>query len=734
MRAAGNIITSTLKAVPILLLLALQSCGTYNSKTADIENDIFNGDFKKAIAGIEKNKFLLKDRNRLLYLLEKGKIEHLSGNYEASNALFEEAYILVDDRIKTGAGQAVAAKFTNPMAEPYKGEDFEKVTIHYYKALNYFQLGMPNEALVEAKRINLKLYALNEKYKDNKNKYGEDAFSQILQGILYESTGDINNAFIAYRNAEEIYTKNGGAYFGVAMPQQLKEDLLRTTRQLGFREEHEAYLKKFKPEEAKNKIKKGSTVPPVPPPPPTGEAIVFWENGLAPAKDQVVVTASGKFGAFVGTYNDGEVAEEILIPIPPGVDIGVINAIAIPRYRTRPSYYGKATILVEGREQQLELAQDFNTIARQSLKDRMLRETIDLVVRFATKKAASAGLGAIGKELFGDAGGELVKMGADIAGAATEKADTRNWQTLPATIGYTRVPLREGENKFIIKKYGPQGIDTDTLYIPYKRGLQIVNYFDLGRTQTLSDISSTEVKNNEGNSANAVQSPVSFKYKPAEAGVSTKTVVDRYVSEIGGAEKVNSISTFYSRTVAKNTYPGGTSTIETITKNNSKGDQYIRTTADGVLVNTMAVNNKGGYSIGKDGKKIVMDNETYATIRKNTSFHNSLVLPSTENNAVLKGITILNGEDVYAISFKPAMGGNETINFYSLKSGLLMASGSEVAGRNGTTQSLVYISDYRDVKGVKFPFRTTISLPNISVETITSEIKINEGVSDSDFN
>ncbi|RZJ67996.1 MAG: hypothetical protein EOO45_15145, partial [Flavobacterium sp.] len=593
MRAAGNIITSTLKAVPILLLLALQSCGTYNSKTADIENDIFNGDFKKAIAGIEKNKFLSKDRNRLLYLLEKGKIEHLSGNYEASNALFEEAYILVDDRIKTGVGQAVAAKFTNPMAESYKGEDFEKVTIHYYKALNYFQLAMPNEALVEAKRINLKLYELNEKYKDNKNKYSEDAFSQILQGILYESTGDINNAFIAYRNAEEIYTKNGGAYFGVAMPQQLREDLLRTTRQLGFREEHEAYLKKFNPEEEKNKVKKGGTVPPMPPPPPTGEAIVFWENGLAPAKDQVVVTASGKFGAFVGTYNDGEIAEEILIPIPPGVDIGVINAIAIPRYRTRPSYYGKATILVEGREQQFELAQDFNTIARQTLKDRMLRETIDLVVRFATKKAASAGLGAIGKELLGDAGGELVKIGADIAGAATEKADTRNWQTLPATIGYTRVPLKEGENKFIIKKYGPQGIDTDTIYIPYKRGLQIVNYFDLGRTQILPATTSAEVKYNGAKSPDALQSPISSNYRPVEAGVSVKTVVDRYVTTIGGAERIKNIKTFYSKTIAKSTYEGGTSTIETITKSNSKNNQYIRTTADGVLVNTMVINDKG---------------------------------------------------------------------------------------------------------------------------------------------
>ncbi len=470
------------KILLLLLLIGFQSCGTYNSKTSDIESDLFNGNFNQAIAGIENNKFLKKDRNRLLYLMEKGKVEHMQGNYEASNALLEEAYIMIDDRIKTKVGQAVAAKFTNPMAMPYKGEDFEKVTIFYYKALNYFMMGMPNEALVEAKRINIKLYELNEKYKENKNKYSEDAFSQILQGIIYESVGDINNAFIAYRNAEEIYTKNGGAFFDVSIPEQLKKDLLRTSKLMGFTQEYNDYRSKFN-------ISIEDTAPKTTAADyqakPTGEAIIFWENGIGPAKDQIVITAAGGGGIFYGSYMDGDILEEIIIPIPTGADIGNVNAIAIPKYRERGGYYSNAEVLVNGKPQQFNLAQDFYPIAKQCLKDRMLRETIELVARFATKKAASAGLGALGKELLGDTGGDIIKLGADVAGAATEKADTRNWQTLPATISYTRVPLHEGDNKFVIRKYGPMGVDTDTLTIPYKRGLQIVNYFDVGRTQVI---------------------------------------------------------------------------------------------------------------------------------------------------------------------------------------------------------------------------------------------------------
>ncbi|MXN90199.1 hypothetical protein GR160_03085 [Flavobacterium sp. Sd200] len=510
---------AALMAAPVFLLFALQSCSTYNLKTADIENQLVTGQFTEASKSIDANKFLNKKRNRLLYLLEKGKMEHLAGNYTESNRLFEQAYILIDDQIKTNAGQTVAAKFTNPMAEPYKGEDFEKVTIHYYMALNYFFLGQPNEALVEAKRINIKLLQLNEKYKENKNKYTRDAFSQILQGILYEGTGDINNAFIAYRNAEEIYSGSNGSYFGVAMPEQLKKDLLRTARQLGFTEEYNAYLKKYN-------IKAPNSTPVA----PTGEAIIFWENGLAPAKDQIVATVSGAGHFFYATYMDEGEVFDILLPIPLGTNVGTINAIAIPKYRTRPSFYNKAALIVNGQEQFFETSQDFNSIARRCLKDRMLRETVDLVVRFAAKKGGSALLAAIAKETLGDTGEDLVRLGADAAGALTEKADTRNWQSLPSTIGYTRVPLQQGiENKFVIKKYGPNGIvDNDTISIPYGRGLQIINYFDLGRTQVIPN-------------QNTTSKPVASKAEPI-----SKTIAEKYDKWIDGGNGLSYKVSYYN--------------------------------------------------------------------------------------------------------------------------------------------------------------------------------------------
>jgi hypothetical protein len=67
-----------------------------------------------------------------------------------------------------------------------------------------------------------------------------------------------------------------------------------------------------------------------------------------------------------------------------------------------------------------------------------------------------------------------------IANAISEQADTRNWQTLPNTVSYTRIPLNIGENKIIFKafKNGNQGSYSDTLQVTALKGrkyIRVVN-------------------------------------------------------------------------------------------------------------------------------------------------------------------------------------------------------------------------------------------------------------------
>src|SRR5690554_7624519 len=116
------------------------------------------------------------------------------------------------------------------MVRPYRPEDFEAIMVHYYKALNFIALGNFEGALIECRRINLLLLAFNENYKEHKNKYTRDAFAHNLMGLVYQAAGDYNNAFIAYRNALEIYESDYQSLFGLQAPRQLKLDLLYTAR------------------------------------------------------------------------------------------------------------------------------------------------------------------------------------------------------------------------------------------------------------------------------------------------------------------------------------------------------------------------------------------------------------------------------------------------------------------------------------------------------------------------
>ena len=93
------------------------------------------------------------------------------------------------------------------------------------------------------------------------------------------------------------------------------------------------------------------------------------------------------------------------------------------------------------------MAQNINEIAFSTLEDRMLREFSNSLLRLALKQTAEGQARKLNQNL-----GALLS----VVNAVSEKADTRNWQTLPYTISYARVPLEEGENKIKLNNRTPR--------------------------------------------------------------------------------------------------------------------------------------------------------------------------------------------------------------------------------------------------------------------------------------
>lgn len=451
------------KNILIVLFLAfLFSCRTYYDKVLDYHEQLGNGNLKQAERNLTKNKFLKRKRNEILKFLELGKVFHLEQQYDSSNYYFNKADLLMEE--KTQVANVSTSVLVNEAMTRYKGEDFERVLVNYYKALNYLYLNLNEDALVEAKRINLRLSELGDKQLMDGKRYKSDAFAHTLQGFIYERLGDYNNAFIAYRNAYELYNNAvSKEYMGSSLPMQLKIDLINTAHKTGLYTERDEYCSKFNIQF--NDIKDTSK----------HELLFIWENGLAPIKQQEDVflfLVKGVGGDLVFSDKSGTI--NIPFPLPEKQknnpnslsDLNVIR-VAYPKYVDVPLFYNSLSIQNNNNIYKPELAENVTYIARENLKERFLKEMAYTVSRIALKKLAEAEL-----KKENEVAGALL----GVAGALVEKADTRNWQSLPSAISYVRIPVHKGENKLKLSfSFGNQ-LMTDTLIYNAQSRLSILNY------------------------------------------------------------------------------------------------------------------------------------------------------------------------------------------------------------------------------------------------------------------
>jgi uncharacterized protein len=461
-------------ALLCLLAAVFAGCASYNRQASAYYGELVQGDYAEASQKLDKTRLLKKKRNRLLYLLEKGKTEHLCGHYAESNGYFNEADALME-RYPAGLLQAVKGSVVNPMMTMYTGEAFEKYMVHYYKALNYLQLGMAEDALVEARRISLRTYAQEDKG-GKKDKYAADPFALVLQGMIYERSGDHNDAFISYRNAAEVYLKNDSSFYGVPMPEQLKYDLVRSARRSGFFGEADTYAQSFG-------IDAVDTVS------GNGELVIFWENGRAPVKTEQNIfleptRAGGHLHFINGAYG---------IDIPFHASMGDMNdpkwvvmssfRVALPRYQPQPLPWQTALASVGGRQVTLQPVHNINALAVEVLRERWLREASLAVSRVVVKKLAQAAVAPgenkdneTKKEEKERAARQVASLAVGAFQFASEKADTRNWQSLPHSIYYARIPLQPGMNTVEIVLHGANGRELrQQVVVDNKGGMQFRN-------------------------------------------------------------------------------------------------------------------------------------------------------------------------------------------------------------------------------------------------------------------
>lgn len=211
--------------------------------------------------------------------------------------------------------------------------------------------------------------------------------------------------------------------------------------------------------------------------------------------------------------------------------------------------------------------------------------------------------------------------------------------------------------------------------------------------------------------------------KPVPAGVTTKTVFDNYIAAIGGEKAVAGVKTIFASGTA--TIEQAPAPISFTSKKDVKGRVLISIAMEGMgELSKQVLNEKGGYAT-QQGQRKDLTAEEVAEKKATASTFDELLL--AKNPAVvLDGIESLNGTDAYVIK------NGKSTYYYDVKTGLKISESKTIEKGDKKMTVFTSYSDYRMVKGIKVPFEMIIN-QGMDLDFKMTDVKINEGVSDADF-
>lgn len=211
--------------------------------------------------------------------------------------------------------------------------------------------------------------------------------------------------------------------------------------------------------------------------------------------------------------------------------------------------------------------------------------------------------------------------------------------------------------------------------------------------------------------------------KPTPAGVTVKTVMDNYINAIGGQKAVAAVKTIFF--TGSSELEGAPAPLSYVVKKDVKGKTLSNLELVGMMeISKQVIGDKSGYTSSQGQKKDLTPEEFAEKKPLATTFEELALINKAD--VVVDGIESINGVDAYAIK-----NGKTTI-YYDVKTGLKLLS-STTSERNGQKMtSTITFNDYKDVKGIKVPFNFIMSQGR-EIDIKISEVKINEGVTDADF-
>jgi len=395
-----------------------------------VRTELSSSSFQKAYETYQKK---TAKTERVDELLNLGLLAFEAGDYATSFRVLAEAERLSEERETKSLSREAAGVVLSDRVRAYQGTVFDKAMIHYYRGLGFLAQNQLESATVEGRAI---ARYLEVNARESKHAYKDDAFLQYFSGSLYDAFGQVNDAWISYKRAREIYAD----FYGVPEPSFLCPVTLTAVKQVGHTESEKEL------EERCGSVARDSE---------NGRVIVICEAGLAPPilEENLMLPILKN---DPNRWDDDDARDRYAYDVAhrrgqqyDNTQVDYFLRVALPYYSSGYVGSGVRGVVVRdaaGRDIPCELATRLSAILRQDLSDRMpailARAVSRALIKYAATKAAEQAGGKKDKWL-----GDVLGAAVNIAGAASEAADTRSWETLPDRIFVADISLPPGSHE-----------------------------------------------------------------------------------------------------------------------------------------------------------------------------------------------------------------------------------------------------------------------------------------------
>ncbi len=233
----------------------------------------------------------------------------------------------------------------------------------------------------------------------------------------------------------------------------------------------------------------------------------------------------------------------------------------------------------------------------------------------------------------------------------------------------------------------------------------------------------------------ATQQPTPQTAPPATPAVTeplptVDQVLDKYVEALGGKAALEKATSRVSKGSFELPEMGASGTVTVYAKAPDKTAVVVDIPSFGVI--KQAFDGTVSWEDNPMSGLTEKSGAALATAKREASFRRELELKTQYKQWEIKGKQKLGDQDVYVMVATPDQGAVETW-YFDAATGLLARVDAEREGPQGTALIQASFKDYRDVEGVKIPFRIEQVMPGMTIITKMDEVKQNVDIPDSQF-